>query len=86
MTTSHGSPEKSQIFYGQMAFIDRASETIDREKETVKCEMCEMQYEISRPKPMVNQMNSLKCRGEKRKRPKVAEKAKGRRERRKSQT
>jgi hypothetical protein len=39
MTTSHGSPEKSQIFYGQMAFISSGqSETIDREKEKVKCE------------------------------------------------
>lgn len=34
-----------------------------------------MQYEISRrPGPTRNQMNSLKCRGKKRKRPKMAEK------------
>lgn len=45
---------------------------IDREEEKKRGEM---QYEISRrPGPMRNQMNSLKCRGKKRKRPKMAEK------------
>lgn len=60
-----------------MAFMDmrvkKGTYRIDREEEERKVEM---QYEISRLKSMGTQMNSLKCRGKRRKRGKRGERGK----------
>lgn len=57
------------LFYGQMAFINMRVSSREKKKG-------EMEYEISRPKPVVNLMNSLKYRGKK-------EKAQGRKKKEK---